>query len=32
MPRDGGILLDIVNAARLLQTFIQDMTAEAQMR
>jgi uncharacterized protein with HEPN domain len=29
MPRDDATLLDIVNAARLIQTFIQDMTKEA---
>ena len=29
MPRDDATLLDIVNAARLIQTFIQDMTQEA---
>ena len=29
MPRDDAILLDIVNAARLIQTFIQDLTKEA---
>ena len=28
MPRDDAILLDIVNAARLIQAFIQDMTKE----
>jgi uncharacterized protein with HEPN domain len=29
MPRDDATLLDIVNAARLIQTFIQAMTQEA---
>ena len=29
MPRDDAILLDIVNAARLIQSFIQDLTKEA---
>ena len=29
MPRDDAILLDIVNAARLIQSFIQDQTKEA---
>ena len=29
MARDDAILLDIVNAARLIQSFIQDMTKEA---
>jgi uncharacterized protein with HEPN domain len=29
MPRDDATLLDIVNAAHLIQTFIQDMTQEA---
>jgi uncharacterized protein with HEPN domain len=29
MPRDDATLLDIVNAARLIQTFIPDMTKEA---
>ena len=28
MTRDDAILLDIVNAARLVQTFVQDMTKE----
>ena len=28
MPRDDAILLDIVNAARLIQSFIQDLTKE----
>ena len=29
MPRDDAVLLDIVNAAHLIQSFIQDMTKEA---
>jgi uncharacterized protein with HEPN domain len=29
MPREDATLLDIVNAARLIQTFTQDMTQEA---
>ena len=29
MSRDDAVLLDIVNAARLIQSFIQDMTKEA---
>ena len=29
MSRDNATLLDIANAARLIQTFIQDMTKEA---
>jgi uncharacterized protein with HEPN domain len=29
MPRDDATLLDIVNAAHLIQAFIQDMTKEA---
>jgi len=29
MPRDDAVLLDIVNAAHLIQSFIQDMSKEA---
>ena len=28
MPRDDAVLLDIINAAHLIQSFIQDMTKE----